>query len=317
MLGLAAPAFAAQPKTPAPPNTSAQHAPNPGLPANVKPIDPPVVPKPEETSQARPSTKVVAESAALTQAKKTGKPVLVDQDTTSTSEVDANPNGTFTMRSTAVPTRTRVNGKWAPIDTTLHANPDGSIAPNATDDQVRFSGGGNQSMVALTNGVSQVTIAWPGALPKPRLSGDTATYPDVLPGVDLQLTAEPSNFREALIIHDATAAANPALRAIHLAIAGTGLALGADAQGELTATDAHGNAALAMSAPMMWDSTTGPGGADRPTVTDPGAGHVSRLGVATSVAPGVRANAITDTTRSSANVALTLPPPSLNRRSKN
>lgn len=307
MLGLAAPAFAAQPKTPAPPNTSAQHAPNPGLPANVKPIDPPVVPKPEETSQARPSTKVVAESAALTQAKKTGKPVLVDQDTTSTSEVDANPNGTFTMRSTAVPTRTRVNGKWAPIDTTLHANPDGSIAPNATDDQVRFSGGGNQPMVALTNGVSQVTIAWPGALPKPRLSGDTATYPDVLPGVDLQLTAEPSNFREALIIHDATAAANPALRAIHLAIAGTGLALGADAQGELTATDAHGNAALAMSAPMMWDSTTGPGGADRPTVTDPGAGHVSRLGVATSVAPGVRANAITDTTRSSANVALTLP----------
>jgi hypothetical protein len=107
MLGLAVPALATQSTTPSPQSNSAASALDPGLLAHLKPLDPPVVPKPAAKKPAKPTTKVVAESAALAQAKKTGKPAPVDQDTTSTSTVDANPNGTFSMRTTVPAARQR------------------------------------------------------------------------------------------------------------------------------------------------------------------------------------------------------------------
>lgn len=295
MLGLAVPALATPAKTPNQSSNSTQAKPNPGLPQHMRPVDPPVVPKPTQKPAPKPTPKMVAESAALAQARKTGKPVSVAQDTTSTSAVDANPNGTFTLHATATPTRAQVNGKWVAIDTRLHTNSDHSISPNATTDHVSFSGGGNQPMVTLTQGQSQIAITWPTVLPVPTLDGDTATYPNVLPGVDLRLSAEAANFDEALIIHDATAAANPALRTIRLGVTGTGLALGVDAQNGLTATDSRGQFALDMSTPMMWDST---------------ATHANRIGVATTVATTARANtALTASTRSSATIALSPPVP--------
>src|SRR5262245_17585008 len=44
----------------------------------------------------------------------------------------ANPDGTSTLVSTAVPARVhRVDGSWAAVDTSLQARPDGSLAPVA------------------------------------------------------------------------------------------------------------------------------------------------------------------------------------------
>jgi hypothetical protein len=54
--------------------------------------------------------------------------------------------------------------------------------------------------------------------------GDTATYRDVLPGVDLEVTAsDQGGLKEVLVIRNAAAAADPALRRLRLAIATRGL----------------------------------------------------------------------------------------------
>ncbi|MFD0479756.1 hypothetical protein ACFQ0B_75140 [Nonomuraea thailandensis] len=50
-------------------------------------------------------------------------------------------------------------------------------------------------------------LGWTGALPKPTLSGDTATYPEVMPGVDLQVTADVDGFSHLLVVKSRAAAA--------------------------------------------------------------------------------------------------------------
>ena len=282
-LGLAVPAIAA-PAATQPGTTHAKPAPpkiNPGLPPGQQPIVPTVVPAPAGPHQGPHAVPApLTEPAAMAQAKKTGKPVLVTADTTENAEVDANPSGTFTMRSTVLPTRVARDGGWVPVDATLHANPDGSYAPNASDLDVTFSGGGRQPMVTLAKNAQRLTIAWPGALPKPSVSGPTATYANVLPGVDLQLTAAAASYREILVVHDATAAANPALANIRFTATATGgMTVNTDANGLITANDPAGKVVFQSSTPLMWDSTNDPKAGGAPSAADPGSGRQSQLSV--------------------------------------
>lgn len=278
------PAIAATPSAAQPGATHAKPAPpkaNPGLPPNQKPIIPTVVPAPAGPNQGpRAVPAPLTEPAAMARAKATGKAVQVTEDTTENSEVDANPNGTFTMRSTLLPTRVKRDGQWLPVDANLHTNPDGGISPNAADLDVTFSGGGDQPMVTLANGAQRLAITWPGALPKPSINGATATYPNVLPGVDLQLTAAAASYREILVVHDATAAANPALANIRFAATATGgLTVHTDTNGLITANDPTGKVVFQGSTPIMWDSTDNPQAGPAPTAILPGSGKVSQLGV--------------------------------------
>ncbi|MGN5380518.1 hypothetical protein ACQ4WX_35390 [Streptomyces lasalocidi] len=59
-----------------------------------------------------------------------------------------------------------------------------------------------------------------------------------------------------LIVHDATAAANPDLRRLTLAATTQGLSLAGSSDGGMTAKAADGTTAYTSSAPVMWDSTT-------------------------------------------------------------
>jgi len=195
-----------------------------GLPPHVQPVSPPIVPKPATAKKPAPVRPApMTERTAMAQAKATGKPVDVTADTTDTTDVVANPNGTFTLHSSVLPVRTRRADTWVPLDQTLHANPDGTISPAASADGVTFSGGGTGPMVTLTHGTASLSLTWPGALPRPTVQGATATYASVLPGVDLQLAATAADYREVLVVHDATAAANPALAAIKLTATAHGL----------------------------------------------------------------------------------------------
>ena len=207
-------------------------------------------------------------------AHKTGKSVQATADTTSTSTLAANPDGTLTLTQSTAPVRKRVGGVWKNLDATLQRNPDGTISPKVASGSLTLSGGGTKPLATIRSGLSTLALSLPPAftLKAPTLSGATATYHDVLPGVDLAATAEETGgFSEVLIIHDATAAANPALASLALNTTAIGLSLHTDAAGDITATDKNGQAVLTAAAPAMWDSTARTGAV--PSAIDPASGQ--------------------------------------------
>jgi hypothetical protein len=280
LVGLAASPANASPTTPSG-REPAAGAPLRGLPPHVQPATPPVVPKPTAHPATPAATRPapVTEQSATAQARATHKAVAVTADTTDTTDVVANPDGTLTMHSSVLPVRTQRNGAWVPLDPTLQANPDGTYSPAASADGVTFSGGGVGPMVTLTHGAGTLALTWPHTLPAPTVHGDTATYASVLPGVDLELTATASDYREVLVVRDATAAANPALAAIKLTATAHGLTLHTDPDVGLTATDPHGTVVFRDATPIMWDSTVDPTAGPAPSAAAPGTGQVSQLGI--------------------------------------
>ncbi|MFG2146842.1 LamG-like jellyroll fold domain-containing protein [Streptomyces sp. NPDC048696] len=200
-----------------------------------------------------------AATQATAQAKASGKPVVVDALTTSYAQTVANPDGTLTQTTTPAPTRAKVNGAWADVDSTLQAGADGSLSPKAVANSLTLSGGGSGPLATLTSpGGKTLAVTMPFALPKPTVGGNTATYANVLPDIDLAVTAnELGGIREVLVVKTADAAKNPALATLHLGTTGAGLTMKADRSGALQAVDtATGTPQFAAPAPQMWDSST-------------------------------------------------------------
>ncbi|WUH95500.1 hypothetical protein OG900_38615 [Streptomyces sp. NBC_00433] len=103
-----------------------------------------------------------------------------------------------------------------------------------------------------------VSLSWPSKLAMPVLSGDTATYANVLDGVDLQVTASVTGgVEETLVVRTAAAAADPALADLVQGVAtGSGTSAATDAGGNLTVKGARGRLLVTSPAPVMWDSAT-------------------------------------------------------------
>ena len=202
------------------------------------------------------SPKPTADASALASAESSGKSIQVTADNTDNSTTRANPDGTFTYTETADPTQVDQNGSWVPVDPTLHQTADGTLAPSAAVSSVTFSSGGTGPLVTLTAPTGQrMSLSWPSALPTPTVSGATATYDGVYPGVNLAMTATIyGGYTEQLIVTDATAAANPALRDIHFNTSTTGLTLSTTTAGGLKATDASGNTIFSSPTATMWSA---------------------------------------------------------------
>ncbi|MCW3815445.1 DNRLRE domain-containing protein [Micromonospora sp. DR5-3] len=160
----------------------------------------------------------VGEAVGLAAARRTGRPVEVTALTTPTRQVFARPDGTMYAEVKTSPVRVRRGNGWAPIDTTLTRQAGGFIAPKASPADVRFSTGGDGPLASLTDSARRVELSWPGRLPGPRLAGDSATYPAVLPGVDLVVTATPTGFTEKLVVHTPGAARHPAVSRIRFGL---------------------------------------------------------------------------------------------------
>ncbi|WP_184079707.1 LamG domain-containing protein [Nocardiopsis mwathae] len=196
------------------------------------------------------------ERSAAEQAATSGERVEIPSATDERSQVFAEPDGSFTLEQSAVPERVRTRDGWAPIDTTLVASGDGTVRPKAASADVAFSGGGDEPMARIALGSKAVELDWPGELPAPELDDDRATYADVLPGVDLVLTAGTDGFSQVLVVHTREAAENPELAELELALGTTGVRMDADAAGNLEALGENGGQSVfTASTPAMWDSS--------------------------------------------------------------
>jgi hypothetical protein len=155
------------------------------------------------------SAVVRADYAALAQALKTGRAVLVASQTTPTTAVVAHPDGQLELISNALPVRVRSHGLWVPLNTRLRRDADGSFSAPLTAEPVSFSGGGRTALEQLTDPATGLSVSmyWPSRLPAPQVSGSVALYRNVMPGVDLRLQVNPAGAQETLVIRDRAAAA--------------------------------------------------------------------------------------------------------------
>ncbi|GAA3295244.1 VCBS repeat-containing protein [Dactylosporangium vinaceum] len=193
---------------------------------------------------------------ALKAAKACGGPVEVLDHRTSSSRILANADGTAAVETfPAARWAKRGDGSWTDVDTRLHFDSD-DVVPGATVLPVRLSGGGDAPLATLTDAGRQVAMAWPGhPLPRPVLSGDTATYAEVLPGVDLKVTALADGFSEVLVVKSAAAAKHPALTELGFKLTTTGVSLHPAGDGGVEALDAGGATVFRSPRALMWDSS--------------------------------------------------------------
>jgi hypothetical protein len=202
------------------------------------------------------------------------------------------PDGTATFKSTVLPARVRrADGSWVGVDTTLRARTDGSYAPAATVADLVISGGGTAPFVTYREQGSMLTLAWPTVLPAPAVSGSTAVYRNVLPDVDLRVTAGPTGFRHVLVVKTRAAASNPALASIRYQVGGDLLPVSMPG-GRVRFVNGAGVAVAATQNASMWDSSIDVASAGEllPSV-DPGAVAASRPSdlVSTEDRPGTSA----------------------------
>jgi len=192
------------------------------------------------------------ELGAERMARTCGSRVEIESDRTEYQAVYVEPSGSRTIEAAIAPQRARrLDGRWGPIDTTLQRVGD-LLAPVATAANVRFSTGGAGPFVTLTREGHSFALSWPAPLPAPTVSGDSATYAEVLPDVDLVVKATETGFTHLLVVKSARAAANPMVRRAKYRIGGDAT-LTATPGGGLIA-EAGGVRVASADPPVMWDT---------------------------------------------------------------
>jgi hypothetical protein len=180
---------------------------------------------------------------------------------TETTTTYANPDGSLTTDASSAPIREQVHGAWQPVDTTLVPVP-GGFAPKVSALPVVFSAGQGTALNRVKLSGEGVSVGWPGRLPAPTVEGDTATYHDVEPGVDLVLTAGVTGYESSIVLTRRPSAAV----SFSLPIITSGLAVTQDANGSLRYSDSSGQVALVSNQPVMWGAEMDPAAAE-PTRT--------------------------------------------------
>ncbi|AXX31227.1 LamG domain-containing protein [Actinosynnema pretiosum subsp. pretiosum] len=207
-------------------------------------------------------TEAADEATAGRYAATSGKSVLVTSATTETDELKANPDGTMTLTQHVQPVRVKRGSGWTPVDLTLERRGDGTLRPKAAPVQVAFSAGGEGSVgkpiAKVAESLHEVGIGWTRDLPAPVLDGSTATYREVLPGVDLKVEAELSGFSQVLVVKDREAAKNPELGKIAFRThTGSVRVEEGQVDGEgLIARNGNGTPVFSGDASRMWDSSS-------------------------------------------------------------
>jgi hypothetical protein len=189
-----------------------------------------------------------------------GKRVQVMDQTTETTETFADPDGTVTTTRHLRPVRVKQGGKWATPDSTL-APKDGVLAPKAATTGITLSAGagrsaksvGAQPLLRLTRDGTTAGFDWSGALPEPVVTGSTATYPEVLPGVDLRVEVDVDTVHEVVVVKTPEAAANVAKLGFGVPVQNGTVTKGAD--GSLHVRNAAGDEKFTAPPAAMWDSS--------------------------------------------------------------
>ncbi|MCP2246205.1 LamG-like jellyroll fold domain-containing protein [Lentzea aerocolonigenes] len=170
------------------------------------------------TASAAVPDEVADPTSAEKLAKQSGKSIVIGSKTTEESQVKANPDGSRTLITHTHPVRVKQNGAWAAVDLNLVPQADGSLAPKAAPVAMSFTAGGVGSaakpVARLIKGDAEVGFGWDADLPPAQISGQTATYREVLPGVDLEVQATLTGFSQNLVVKTAEAAKSSRLQKI-------------------------------------------------------------------------------------------------------
>ncbi len=211
--------------------------------------------------------RLLSAAQAGAKARSEGRPVVASALTTPTSLTTVNPAGISTTTETLLPTRSWRGGAWHALNPDLRAS-GGTVAPAVTANGLVLSGGGRGPLAVLDNHGRTLSLWWPTPLPRPALSGATATYHGVLPGVNLAVTVTPQGgFSEVLIVTSAAAAADPALARLMLRASAPGMRVTVENGGLRVAASATAEPVFTAAPPEMWDSAPAPAGTK--TVTGP------------------------------------------------
>ncbi|MFI5532970.1 DNRLRE domain-containing protein [Kitasatospora sp. NPDC051853] len=110
-----------------------------------------------------------------------------------------------------------------------------------------------RDLVKVGNGEAQVELGWLGKLPKPKLSGNKATYVNARPGVDLVLEATRTGFEQFLVVKDRNAVSQAGT--LNLPLDTTGYAVEKQDDGSIHLVDHVGHKpTVKVPAPVMWDA---------------------------------------------------------------
>ncbi|MBB6345164.1 hypothetical protein FHU36_001673 [Nonomuraea muscovyensis] len=135
--------------------------------------------------------------AAWGKAAKSGKPVEVPARFTETMKVWAEPDGKnlrAELHTRPVQLKNKVSGAWEPIDTRIVTR-DGKLQATRVKTALTFGGRGTTSLVSAADEEGKIGLSVSRALPEPKISGSTITYPDAIaPGTDLVVLALADGF---------------------------------------------------------------------------------------------------------------------------
>ncbi|MFE3943718.1 LamG domain-containing protein [Streptomyces sp. NPDC059118] len=237
------------------------------------------VPEGHAATAASDSSELNEGARALAEAQASGNRVEVVGERSERSTVFANPDGfSFTLEQSVVPVRVaKQGGGWQAPDATLERRADGSVGPKAAVMELSFSGGAGGPLVEISDRGRSLELDWPTKLPAPRIDGPSAVYRDVLPDVDLMVTATVESFQQVLVVKTPEAAVAPELRKLSFGLKARGLEVRTGAAGNLAAVDGNGQTVFRAPPARMWDSAgamaAGPpmslmGGAARPAAED-------------------------------------------------
>ncbi|MFF2132493.1 DNRLRE domain-containing protein [Streptomyces olivochromogenes] len=251
---------------------------------------------------------MVTESAALTQAARTGKAVEVTAARTAQSTTWARPDGLMARRLYSSPIRAKVDGEWRKIDPNLHHTKEG-WEPKATNTRMVFSDGsegrgeqrssrstvrrvslmktaaaetGTPLATLYVGGDHAIQLTWPGAVPTPVVDGNRVLYPEIFPGGDLVLTADDDGFGQVIVVKNRQAASDPHVQQLAYGLHSADLTFRLDPlSGMVSAVNAYGDEVAVSPTPLMWDSsgtpavtdgtvgaTTQPSASESPNTTD-------------------------------------------------
>ncbi|GAA2215658.1 hypothetical protein GCM10009850_111260 [Nonomuraea monospora] len=201
-------------------------------------------PSPTPTTQAG-ATANPTLKAAWDKAATSGKPVEIPERFTETMKVWANPDGKnlrAELYTRPVQLKNKTSGAWEPIDTRIVTR-DGKLQATRVKTPLTFGGRGTKQMVLADGEQGTSGMQASHALPEPKVSGNTVTYPDaVAPGADLVVQAQADGFISQVVFRQRPT--GPVTVRLPLTLP-EGTAFGKTPQGLPQLKDAKGKAAAA------------------------------------------------------------------------
>ncbi|WP_457659209.1 DNRLRE domain-containing protein [Streptomyces microflavus] len=188
-------------------------------------------------------------AAALLMARLQNRKIEALSERTATSTTYALPGGDLQTSVYAGPIRTKTDGAWQTIDTSL-SDAGASLEPKAAAADIKVSDGGDKALASVTNGRKSFGMGWEKTLPSPEVEGDTASY-DIGAGQTLTVTALSQGFSQNVLLEQAPD--GPLEYRIPMRL--EGLRISRADSGHLLLKDGDGKLVGEVPAPMMWDSS--------------------------------------------------------------